>query len=240
MPRMRIVERGKTTRGGAGFCQGTESMNERQAPKHPLFDPASLSSRMRASVRAEDKMRGYFHWLAARAERLGARLPPSPPCSAEKLRDFAARLQTTDGRGPALKVLDSVELRAWCIPTETSDTRQPTLLQAVLRIVGEPDGTWTVILFGNHVLLEGGRLDDSRQQDAGRPCRAFLGEPEVAMRLSIALGSPADTTTESPLPRVCMREVLANNLEVARLLSALPELEGEIHLESQEAQFRRL
>src|SRR5262249_363584 len=194
MPRMRIVERGKTTRGGAGFRQGTESMNERPSPEHPLFDPASLSSRMRASVRAEDKMRGYFHWLTARAERIGQRLPPSPPRSAEKLRDLTARLQTADGQGSALKVLDAVEVRARCIPTETSDTRQPPLLQAELLIVGEQDGTRTVAMLVNPVLLERGHLDNSRQHGAGRPCRAFLVEPEVAMRLSIALGSPADTT----------------------------------------------
>src|SRR5947208_653833 len=44
-------------------------MTEKRGRLHPLFDPASLYGRMRAGLRPEGKMRGYFHWLWARAKQ---------------------------------------------------------------------------------------------------------------------------------------------------------------------------
>ncbi len=40
-----------------------------------LFDAASRLNRLRASTRPEDKLRGYFHWLALQKD--GGNPPPA-------------------------------------------------------------------------------------------------------------------------------------------------------------------
>jgi hypothetical protein len=40
-------------------------------PPFALFDPRSAVSRLRRSVRPDDKLRGYFHWLTAQQEEAG-------------------------------------------------------------------------------------------------------------------------------------------------------------------------
>ena len=75
-------------------------MSESKPPRHPLFDPASTYSLMRASVRPEYKMRGYFHWQKARAIRLGIPLPGHEPGREEerqgRLRVSPHAYNTTD------------------------------------------------------------------------------------------------------------------------------------------------
>lgn len=65
-------------------------------PLHPLFDPTSLYGRMRASVRAAFKMRGYFHWLMMRVKRRPEQLHPVETVPAEEYQELANQLAGLD------------------------------------------------------------------------------------------------------------------------------------------------
>jgi hypothetical protein len=164
--------------------------------RHPLFDPASQYSQARAGFAPEDKLRGYFRWLARclRAETVQT-----------------LRLAAESGPRPALVLLAGTPETVVPAQVEVQWTPRknaPGALRVRLRLI-------------NPSALSG-RLT------LPAPFRAFLLEPEVVERLSQAIEAPGQAG-ESVLPRVFSAEVVAGNLEVARVLSAVPELEGIVN-----------
>ena len=157
---------------------------------HPLFDPDSCYSRLRAAVPPQERVRGYFRWLAAehsRAALLGVAAAPAAPPPHLVLR------------------VD----------------RPEEALAAEVRVRLSPPGREE-----RHVSLT---LETRDYRPAGRlTCRAFLVEPAIARQL----GGPG------ALRHVFRRETLARDFEAARVLSALPELEGG--LEGGCARFERV
>jgi hypothetical protein len=229
-------------------------MNESVSLKHPLFDPTSLYSRMRASIRVEDKMRGYFHWLAARAKRVCGTPPPSEPRSGAELRReplvvslcVPERLPSWQRYcyvcGPEVGVLDRQEVSSWVLragkrekradgefrgisaDVELFITRERTGRPGLGMLVTDSTDDWLCWFLSMDRENREVRFD---REDREVRCRAFLLEPEVVKRLAEALrmqGAPE----HSILDRAFEREVVATNLETARILAAVPELEGEI------------
>jgi hypothetical protein len=210
-------------------------MTETVSRKHPLFDPASLYSRMRASIRLADKMRGYIHWLQARAKRAREPLPRIEPALPEELRRRTCALAGISAEavlpaGGRLAVLDILEVRT-CV----------YLVHAELLLVREEDGMRTLgMLLRMPADVLRGQLECFAPWLRGQRsrCQALLFEPEVVQRLRVVLGTtgegPADAILQAFQP-----DVVATNFEVVRILAAVPELEGEIQ-PSGEARFCRL
>ncbi len=203
-------------------------MSASKPPRHPLFDPTSTYSRMRKSVRPEYKMRGYFHWQKARAIRLGLSRPERPPQAEEELRSRLRGRGLASGTGgsggeraPDFQVTDllDVELR--------SLLREPRCLRAVplrgsLVLVREADGTHTV----------GMQVDDDRSDriEPGQAvsCRAFLIEPEVLARLQEVVQKTSAVGPDRVLDHAFAAETVSSNMDIARLLCAIPDLDGEV------------
>jgi hypothetical protein len=57
--------------------------------------------------------------------------------------------------------------------------------------------------------------------DTARKCRAFLLLPEVVARLKSQMG-------DKPWQQAFLAENVANNFEIARILSCAPEMDGEL------------
>jgi hypothetical protein len=215
-------------------------MIESEPAVHPLFDPRSLYGRMRAAVRPEDKMRGYFHWLQARAERVAEAFQAVPPCSPEVLDRLSVRLESLEievgvrpGRAEVLAAHHVMPLALARAPSRLEVSRvtlRPGDHEADLLLVRESGGGRSfgmLMSFPEEVC--GGLL---------RRCRAFLCEPEVVKHLRLALDAAATSPTGEVLFQAFQPEAVADNVEVARLLSALPELDGIIHPPG-EARFHR-
>jgi hypothetical protein len=180
--------------------------------RHPLFDPSSAYGRMRASVRAEDKMRGYLHWLWVRAKRTQGPLPCASQRPEVERRELACRLEIVSG-GPGIEVLDALEARAEALVAGPTEAILPPrfFADAELCLVREVGGPYTLGL-----LLWGAGLFRA----AHFRCRAFLLEPEVVERLEGHLGGRPYLDAFHP-------DAVENNLEVARVLAAVPEMEGD-------------
>ncbi len=188
-------------------------MSERKSPRHPLFDLASAYSRMRKSVRPEYKMRGYFHWQKARAIRLGIPLLQHEDGRPPVLRDLASQIGEVDAG--ALRVTDALDVSPVSLPrgTEPLDKGIGSLV-----LVREANGAQSVGLCV--------RLDRVVFPSAV-PCRAFLIEPEVLARLQDVVQRACEVGPDGALPCAFATETVAGHLEVARLLSAIPDLDGE-------------
>src|SRR5262245_4304342 len=103
-------------------------MPEVDVRRHPLFDPSSHYSRLRACVRAEGKMCGYLHWLAARAKRIGGLSPTAPRLEPERraLADTLVRSGVGgSGQGPGIEVLDVLDVRALVVSWDLSGDGEP-------------------------------------------------------------------------------------------------------------------
>src|SRR4051812_39241383 len=101
---------------------------------------------MHACVRAEDKMRGYFHWLWVRAKRVEQPLPLSEPRSEEELRRRGQLLE--GGAEPRVEILDVLAVRSWFfltgLPEEAFLGAEEVHSAAELLVVREADGTRTL------------------------------------------------------------------------------------------------
>jgi hypothetical protein len=190
-------------------------MTEKCASVHPLFDPSSLYGRMRACARAEDKMRGYFHWLWARAKQEPQSLPHQR--SPSEGADGAVRLWDQG------TVLDVWPAQATLVAAETDCLADALLSGEIsLYLIREVDGRHTL---GCRVQLS---QWPGRREELGLwlarhgPCRAFLLEPEVVERLKSLL-------PEKPWQEALSAQTVASNPDVARVFAAAPEMEGELH-----------
>jgi hypothetical protein len=141
---------------------------------------------------------------------------------------YRGRTRTT------IKVLDVLAVRAWVV----SGCEEWRALQSAggppasveLLVVCEEDGTRTLGMLWWVAHWSGVQRAH---------CRAFLLEPEVVKRLRAILGAAAEAPPEHIL-HAFQHEIVAANFEVARLLTALPELEGEIQHPGPVARFGRL
>jgi hypothetical protein len=201
------------------------AMSESKPPRHPLFDPASTYSRMRKSVRPEYKMRGYFHWQKARAIRLGLPLPKREGRDQSQLRQLACRL--AGGQSPDLRVTDALDVRpVWLSPRSQFHEGA----SAVLALVSEADGKRTVGMWAE--------LAEREDRPPASSCRAFLLEPEVLARLGELVQKTCAIGPEKALVHAFAAETVVGNRDIARLLSAVPDLDGEVR--GPEIHFRRL
>ena len=69
-------------------------------------------------------------------------------------------------------------------------------------------------------------------------CRAFLIEPEVLARLEEVVQNAYDVGSDQALIHAFATKTVADNLDIARLLSAIPDLEGEA--QDHEIRFHRV
>src|SRR5262249_49328925 len=102
---------------------------------------------------------------------------------------------------------------------------------AKILLVCEENGTRTVGLLLDFPL------------EIGSPvlsCRAFLIEPEVIKRLAALGNLPEELVPHDVLCQAFQGGAVRNNIELARLLAALPELDGEVLLDERCVRFQRL
>lgn len=202
-------------------------------PEHPLVHPASLYSRMRASVHPEHKLRGAMHWLNARAKR--ERLAQAFPLSEEDLRRLAVRLEEDK---PGITVLDAqvAQVEVLLVLPDRQLFQGPISAQVLL--VREEDGRRTLgLLLDLPTAFGGAELEGGSEEWR---CRAMLFEPEVVTRLRSVLDASPGVSENAVLRAAVEANVVAGNLEIARILSAVPELEGDGQLARGQLRFRRL
>lgn len=185
--------------------------------EHALFDPDSAYSRMRAGFRQGEKLRGYSFWLQCRKET-----------AMRQLREEPARAPTEPATAPT-----GTNRSPEAAPRES---RRPLVLR-VFRSAGAARGVAPPI----------GRLVDAGEVQAGKEegdscgqlvlgwrdlpvrdsaCRLFLVETSVAERLRRA--RPERRPGDNELAAFFTDEILRANLEVARVLSAVPDLDGVV------------
>ncbi len=191
--------------------------------RHPLFDPASLYGRMSSGASAEGKMRGYFHWIQARADREG--LPAGPVGDSGRVSPSDRGANAVGAPGDVPAVLDTIRVGALLGPVRECSAEG----QRFHSVPAE----W-VILAGPRTTVWAGPLGQQGHSNgegtASRSsCRAFFFEPEVLQRLRSVLG---EEQLQGPalLEKAFGRSAVAENLEVARILAGVPILQGELAL----------
>jgi hypothetical protein len=158
-----------------------------------LFDPASPYGRMRASMKPEAKLRGFFHYLAVQAK-------------AQDRKPAATR---------------SRNLRVVHLVVGAAEPGQE--LAAELRPeMADRFGGKRQLLLSFH--LE----DPACWPQASTPCRAFLLTPGVLERLcGPDLARGADIVRKV-LTRLFAGQSGRDPFETARILAAVPDLDGEV------------
>lgn len=199
-------------------------MSDRRQLVHPLFDPTSAYSRMRKSLRPEYKMRGYLHWQKSRAIRLGLPLVQRQFRNEAEFEMYLLDLSGTVWRcassanppfdsSPALRVTDAFDVRPVCLIGDAGVESG----KATLVLVHEADGSQTVGLCGQFEPKVGHSL-----------CRAFLIETEVSRRLQEVVRKVSGVAVNDAIAHAFAAETVAKEMDVARLLSAIPDLDGEL------------
>jgi hypothetical protein len=92
---------------------------------------------------------------------------------------------------------------------------RPGHIRAHLCLVREADGKRSV---GLHLV----------RADLAGPSRAFLIEPEGLQRLKEVVAKLSGWDQDDALAYAFDPEVVASNLEIARMLSAIPDMDGEV------------
>lgn len=192
----------------------------RTTERHPLFDESSAYGKLRANVRPELKMKGYFCQLWSRVEQAGTETPTSSSRSEQDLDALARRLtpnvshsgQTNGAPGaePALRVLDALAHPVQVIVSGAAELSSPSEAAAELCLVREADASVTVGLL----------LRCSPPLATAPRCRAFFLPPKAAERLEAIVGRSSYLGAFAP-------DVLRDNVEVARILCTAVELEGK-------------
>ncbi|QJW98505.1 hypothetical protein [Frigoriglobus tundricola] len=194
-------------------------MNEPEAP-NPLFDPLSTYSRFRRPMMPLEKIRGYFLELAERARKVRAErshpdegalagLKPSEP--SERVRHAESELEVVwDGgnggaSGPEVHILAARS----GLPLTASLAAEP----------GKYDPSTETTLFS--VKLSGLTWPGDEAV-----CRLFVVAPVVKEKLLALV--PAQQPAEKSLNDVFAPKRLAGDPTLARLLSAVPDVDGWI------------
>jgi hypothetical protein len=153
---------------------------------------------MRASMKPEAKMRGFFHYLAVLAR--------------ERARDEAQK--------PVL-------LRA-----RTRDAHMAHLVLAADGVRDLPADVWPELAdrFGGkrHLQLSFQLRDPASYPPAPAPCRAFLLTPGVVERLCGGDAVRSADSVRKALLRLFSGQSPGEPFETARILAAVPELDGEV------------
>jgi hypothetical protein len=157
-----------------------------------LFDPDSYYNRLRACIRPEDKLRGFFHWLHVRD-----RYAPAPGGPA--------------GRRPALRLVLSA-----------GRPEEPIAAHVEANLVADDRGGTRLV---PSVGLQRPPGDIPQKKTA---CRVYLLEQAVLERLRAADPALREEPDDTLPGKVFQNERVAANWEVARILSAVPELEGQL------------
>jgi hypothetical protein len=184
--------------------------------KLALFDPASYYNRLRACIRTEDKLRGFFHWLTVRDRHAPARGEPA-------VRPGPLRLVFSAERPEEALPAD---VRANFVP----DDRGGVTFALAVQLQQKPGDHLEQRVLGGDDLIAAVQLqqkpgDHPRKKTA---CRAYLLEQAVLGRLRSADPSLREAADDILIGKVFHNERVAANWEVARILSALPELEGTL------------
>ena len=99
-----------------------------------------------------------------------------------------------------------------------------TGLHASLILVREADGTQTVGMLGE---WDGDLKHTWKEPSQPVSCRAFLIEPEVLARLEEVVPKACGSSHGSVLAHAFAAETIGSNQDVARLLAAIPDLDGD-------------
>jgi hypothetical protein len=170
---------------------------------HSLFDPASRINSYRKSVSARDKMHGYLRWVARSAARQSE--TEIVPASA-----FAHAAATYPNKHLYF-LSDGTDVTGAVSASRIEVIAEPPERQAV-RLRCQFDSSKVAV----------GKMPASFQ--------AFLIEPTVLARLANAVGHEAVVGDGMGVPTL-LGEVLGavcDNIEVARILSTIPDLEGDL------------
>jgi hypothetical protein len=163
---------------------------------HAIFDPASRYNRFRRVCDPHEKLLGYFDWLAHKKKQQA----DLPAPWLETSPDLAARA------GPLVIRLDNVA-------------------KPVAAEVEVPEGG---VLGGSYEVFF--RLQKMEDRPASEtPCRVLLLEPDTLglLRENLASeGRQLPRNEEKAIRMLLSEDCLETSLEAARVLAALPELEG--------------
>jgi hypothetical protein len=176
-------------------------MTKTRASVHPLFDPSSRYGQLRAGVRAEGKMRGFFRfrWVCAKLDGLPLpQGPGSPAAEAQQLFEEEC--------ASGLTLLDSFSVEALFL--STGPLHELGRWRVHLGLIRETENLRALGCKGC-VPLD---VSESRR------CRAFLLHPKVVAKLQARMGRP--------LLEAFSAETLEDDPEVARMLASAPEMEG--------------
>src|SRR5262249_15474983 len=119
--------------------------------------------------------------------------------------------------GPDFRVTDAVDVRPVWLHRRESRFRPEG--DGSLALVREADGSRPVGMWGALT----GRENVAWSRDQTVACRAFLIEPEVLARLQEVVGKAVAVGPYKALAHAFAAETIAGNMDVARLLSAIPD-----------------
>lgn len=176
---------------------------------HAIFDSGSRYSVFRKGFCPPVKMDGYFRWLAHRARARATSAPASPQDAAMASETPYAMAAARYEPSPYLILL--------------AEAPGQPLKGSVVSQVREPTDSPRDLVLKVQLDIKDPRL-------AGRlPARfrVFLLDPEVRTRLLQAV-NPETPDTQESLAAIFRHETVADNFEVARVLSAVPEADGII------------
>jgi hypothetical protein len=121
--------------------------------------------------------------------------------------------------GPDFRVLDVLRVRTRFLVGETVHGEKTWFPRPEADEIGS---TLCLVREADDKRLLDLRVGGARSYPRKARCRAFLLEPEVVARLKSQMG-------EKPWKQAFLAETVVENFEVARILSAAPEMEGELH-----------
>jgi hypothetical protein len=178
-------------------------------------------------------LQGHEDSVDALAVLPDGRLASSSSDGTVRVWDLASGTSRIVGEhGPDLRVTDAVKVRVECLPLRSWFREIGAFGSLVL--VREADGTRTVGMSVDPMMVDLYRMRLHRPAS----CRAFLIEPEVLARLQDMVQKACHVGPDKALDHAFAAETVAGNLDVARLLSAIPDLDGEVH--GAEIRFHRL
>jgi hypothetical protein len=164
-----------------------------------LFDAQSVYSRMRASLKPDAKLQGFFHYLAVQAKNRARDEVSRPPGSAGRTREL--------------------QLAPLVLAADDPDQELPAQLWSEL---ADRFG-------GKRFLQMSFQLKDaSRLPAAPAVCRAFFLTPGVVQRLCGPEATRGAETMRRALLEVFAGRGRGDPFETARILAAVPELDGKV------------